>query len=315
MKQALVSVVLAAAVFAPVCLPLSRGYEAAAPIVPLDEGFVQTKGWLEKENLVLTGGEAGRDDLAAFSQEAILFYGEAAGNPEAKTAAQREQGARRAAVVVAQRALAEYLNGFTVAGDTDVGGGALKNDRIRSAVNGFIKGSQVVFQEYNANRDTAVTIIKIGLRGSKGFASTLYDRINSDPDFRKELATGKPEFKADPVPLDADFDGLIIDATGCDFRPALINRIFTARGDTLYDPAGISQQVLVEQGCGEYTNSIEKARAALAARGVRNPLILKATASVGGTDLQISDEDAVTVFSADQKGGFLAEARVAFVLK
>ena len=67
-------------------------------------------------------------------------------------------------------------------------------------------------------------------------------------------------FKAQPVKLDESYDGLIIDATGQNFRPALINRIFAAKGDVLYDPAKVSQKVLVEQGCGEYTNSVNKAK-------------------------------------------------------
>ncbi len=48
----------------------------------------------------------------------------------------------------------------------------------------------------------------------------------------------------------------------------------------LYDPAKISQKVLVEQGCGEYTNSVDKARAALRKRGVNNPLVVKASGTV-----------------------------------
>ena len=38
-----------------------------------------------------------------------------------------------------------------------------------------------------------------------------------------------------PVPVEP-YDGMIIDATGQAFRPALINRIFTFKGEVLYDP-------------------------------------------------------------------------------
>ena len=73
--------------------------------------------------------------------------------------------------------------------------------------------------------------------------------------------------------------------------------------------------MLVEQGCGEYTNSVEKAKAALDTRGIKNPLVVKATGTVSSADLQVSDDDAVTIFSANQTDNFLAEAKVAFVLK
>lgn len=302
---------LAIASFAQAPLAFAEGPESPQ----IDEAFGKARKWLNQQHLTITGGAAGRDDLAAFSQDAILFYGEAVGNPEAKTSAQREQGAKRAAVVVAQRALVEYLEGFALVGDTMIKDGIQQYDVIRSAVSGFIKGSQVVFQEYNKDKDIAVAIIKIGLHGPKGFASTFYEKMKKDPDFGKSVQTDKPVFKAEPVPLSVAYDGLIIDATEQNFRPALINRIFTAKGDVLYDPAKISQKVLVEQGCGEYTNSVDKAKAALASRGVTNPLVLKAAGSVSASDLQVTDEDAVSVFSANQKAGFLAAAKVAFVLK
>jgi len=77
----------------------------------------------------------------------------------------------------------------------------------------------------------------------------------------------------------------------------------------------VSQKVLVEQGCGEYTNSVDKAKAALGSRGIKNPLVVKASGTASAADLQVSDEDAVTIFSANQKGNFFAGAKVAFVLK
>lgn len=282
----------------------------------LDETFKKTNEWLSKQNLSLTGGPTGRDDNAAFSQEAILFYGEAVGNPAHATPAQRQMMAKRAAVVVAQRSLAEYLNGFALVGDTLVKDGMAQYDVIRSSVAAFIKGAQVVFQEYSKENDTAIAIVKVGLHGPKGFASTIYEKMFADPKMKKELlATDKPAYKHKPVVLGEKYDGLIIDATEQNFRPALINRIFTVKGEVLYDPAKISQKVLVEQGCGEYTNNVDKAKAALDTRGVKNPLVIKASGSVNPSDLQVSDDDAVQIFSANQKSNFLEKAKVAFVLK
>ena len=48
---------------------------------------------------------------------------------------------------------------------------------------------------------------------------------------------------------------------------------------------------------------------------MKNPLIVKAAGTSNPTDLQVTDDDAVKIFSADQKAGFLADAKVAFVLK
>jgi hypothetical protein len=223
--------------------------------------------------------------------------------------------AKRAAVVTAQRSLVEYLEGFALVGDTLVKDGVVQYDVIRSAVSGFVKGRVVVYQEYNSEKETAIAMVKIGLHGPKGFASSIYEKMYSDPKLKESLKTDKKPFKIQVVKLDEVYDGLIIDATEQNFRPALINRIFATKGDVLYDPAKVSQKVLVEQGCGEYTNSIDKAKAALAVRGVKNPLVVKASGAATAADLQVTDEDAVTIYSANQKGSFMAAAKVAFVLK
>ncbi len=303
-------------IFAAMLLTLALAITANADFVQVDGAFTKTQKWLDEKNITMTGGPNGaRNDLAAFSQEALLFYGEAVGNPEHRTAAQREMMAKRAAVVTAQRALMEYLEGFVMVGTTLVKDGMAQDDLIVSVVAGFVKGSQVVFQEYNKDADTAIAVIKLGMYGPKGFASSFYEKMSSDPKLKEALKTDKAPFKAEAVKLDTAYDGLIIDATSQNFRPALINRIFATKGDVLYDPAKISQKVLVEQGCGDYTNSIDKAKAALATRGVKNPLVIKASGAVTSADLQVTDDDAVTIYSANQKGSFLAAAKVAFVLK
>lgn len=289
---------------------------AQADTIQLDDTFTNAQKWLNDKKLAVTGGPNGaRDDEAAFSQEALIFYGEAVGNPNNRTPAQREINAKRAAVVTAQRAMVEYLGGFALVGDTLVKDGMVQYDVIRSTVSGFVRGTQVVYQDYSKDKDTAIAFIKLGLHGPKGFASAIYAKMFSDPNARESLKTDKPAFKAQPVKLDEAYDGLIIDATEQNFRPALINRIFATKGDVLYDPAKVSQKVLVEQGCGEYTNSVDKAKSALEARGVKNPLIVKASGATTVADLQVSDDDAVTIYSANQKGNFFSSAKVAFVLK
>lgn len=320
MKRALIATLLTFSIVTGSALA-----EEGTGTIKLDETFTKANEWLSKNNLQLTGSPTMRNDEAAFEQETILFYGEGYGNPAHTNQAQREGMAKRAAVVTAQRAVAEYLEGFAIVSATEVDQGVIIRDHIRTAVASFVKGVQVVFEDYNKEKDTAIAIIKIGLHGPRGFGSYLYEKINSDPVLKKAVATDKPDFKpapakieqvkVDQAKLDQPYDGLIIDATEHDFRPALINRIFTVKGEVLYDPAKVSQKVLVEQGCGEYTNSVDKAKSALAARGVTNPLILKASSAINRADLQVTDDDAVKVFSANQKAGFLAGAKVAFVLK
>ncbi|GAB5047360.1 hypothetical protein [Thermodesulfovibrio sp. TK110] len=272
--------------------------------------FEKANEWLQKNNLSITTSPE-----QAFINDYILVAAEGLPSATAKTPSQRRLTAERAATALAYRQLAEILEGVAVVGDTLVRDAQLQYDIVRTAVAGFIKGAQVVYKEWNPQEETAVVIVKVGMSGPGGFGSLMYEKILGDPKVKKEIIEPQPQFKAKPVPVEDKYDGLIIDATEVNFRPALINRIFTAKGEVLYDPSKISQKVLVEQGCGEYTNSIEKAKAALEKRGVKNPLIIKASGSVSPSDVQVSDEDAVKIYSANQKANFFASAKVAFVLK
>lgn len=288
----------------------------AAETIEIDVAYKKTHKYLDKNKLAITGSQSGvRDDLAAFGQENLLFYGEAVGNPKHTSQAQREKMALRAAVVTAQRALLEYMEGFLLVGVTLIKDGMAQEDVMVATVAGLVKGSQVVVQEYNRETDTAIALIKVGMHGPKGFATSFYEKMGSDPKIKESVKTDKKPFVAPPVKVETEYDGLIIDATEQNFRPALINRIFATKGDILYDPAKISQKVLVEQGCGEYTNSVDKAKAALSIRGVKYPLVIKASGATNPADLQVTDADATIIYSANQKGSFMATAKVAFVLK
>jgi len=253
----------------------------------------------------------------AFKQDTILVMGEGVGK-KGTSGAQKRLTAITAAKVKAQRALAELLHGVAVVSETSVLDSELGSDEIKTVVAGFVRGSQVVVQEWNPAEETALVILKVGMTGPKSFASVMYEKILTEPKIAQELDKPSYVLPAEAVPAAPPaqpYDGLIIDATAYAFRPALINRIFNPKGEVLYDPAKISQKVLVEQGCGEYTNSVDKARAALGKRGVKNPLVVSASGIVSASDLQVSDETALQIFAANQANGFMADARVAFVLK
>ncbi|MCE5194353.1 MAG: hypothetical protein LLF28_02690 [Nitrospiraceae bacterium] len=287
----------------------------SVPAVPsssskIDDRFQKANEWLNQSKLTVT-----ENQTDAFVNGYILVVAEGLPQPDATSIGKKRLTAERAAEVLAYRKLAEFLDGVAVIGDTLVKDAELKYDVVRAAVAGFVKGAQVVHKEYNKEEETALVIMKVGLNGPGSFADAMYAKI-LQPDVKKDLQpTPIPQYKHKPVPLDSVYDSLIIDATKQNFRPALINRLFTTKGEVIYDPSKISQKVLVEQGCGEYTNSVDKAKAALEQRGAKNPLIIQASGSVNPSDLQVSDDDAVSIFSANQKSRFLSAAKVAFVLK
>lgn len=253
----------------------------------------------------------------AFAQDAILVVGE--GVPKKGTSgAQRRLTALRAAEVSAQRALAELLKGVSIVGETTVRDAEVESDVIKSSVSAFIKGFSPVVKDWNEREESALVILKVGMSGPRSFGAMMYEKILTEPKIKQEVekpAYVPPADVPPPPAVPQAYDGLIIDATAQSFRPALINRIFSPNGQVLYDPAKISQKVLVEQGCGEYTNSIDKARAALGKRGVKNPLVVTASGTVSPSDLQVAAATANQIHAANLTSGFMADARVAFVLK
>jgi hypothetical protein len=82
----------------------------------------------------------------------------------------------------------------------------------------------------------------------------------------------------------------------------------------LFEPSKIPPDVLAKKGCGEYTNDVGKAKAILAERGAKHPLVVKVAAVQRSTDAQVSDADAAAIFTANQKTNFLEGAKVVFVL-
>lgn len=294
----------------------------------IDERFKTAQKYLSDNKAEITSNV---EDV--LTKDYILVVGE--GTPKKGTVkGQRRLTAITAAKVVAQRHLAEIISGVAIVSETTVKDSELSSDVIKSAVTGLVKGALVVVQEWNAKEDTALVVLKIGTKGPRSISSTMYEKVLVDPKLKQELekpayvppvTAPSPTNTQTPVPeqtlasaqkaVAAAYDGLIIDATEQNFQPALINRIFTMAGEILYDPAKISQKVLIEQGCGEYTNNIDKAKAALGTRGVSNPLVLKASGTQSKSDLKVNDEDAAKIYSANQSSGFIAKAQVAFVLK
>lgn len=284
--------------------------EKKTTAVMVNEKFNQTAMWLNQNNLSVT-----TSSTQAFINDYIVVTGEGIPADTARTTGQKRLTAERAATVIAYRNLAEILEGMCVAGDTFVKNASVQYDVVRTAVSGFIKGAQIIHKEYNEKEEIALVIVKVGMGGPAGFGSLMYEKLLGDPGIKKGLIDEKPSYTPKTSTVEALFDGLIIDATSENFRPALINRIFNPKGELLYDPSKINQKVLVEYGCGEYTNRIEKAKEALAVRGVKNPLIVKASGTITPSDLKVSEEDALKIFSSNQKSDFLAHAKVAFVLK
>jgi hypothetical protein len=246
--------------------------------------------------------------------------------------------ALRAAQVVAQRDLLEALQGLTLTGATSVKDGMLESDEIRTSVEGFLKGATKCGEKYHSTHRYAEVCMRVNIRGRGGVYETLLPLVKEDrlvkekkPAYQPsneeitqakvnmesaEASTGevKPEVAA-PTEIENPHDGLIIDARGFQFRPALVNRIVTDKDQVVFDPSKILSNVLVERGCGGFTTDDGKAKALLDTWGSKNPMLIRCVDVANFTEAKISQDDAAAVYVHDQKSNLLAQARVVFLLK
>jgi len=249
----------------------------------------------------------------------------------------------RAATVVAQRDLLEVLQGLHLYGNTTIRDGMEQSDLIKSTVKGYLKGAMKCGERYDPNRGYAEVCLKLYIRGERGKGG-LYDImlplmkderllpppapayqprlipevIPSTPatEQKPEVASipKKPKV-APPSELVNPHDGLILDVREYNFRPALVNRILTDKNEVVFDPSKIVSSVLLERGCGGFTNDENKAKALLQSWGSNNPMFIKAKGVVRFTDAQVDADEAAAIFTHNQKTNFLAQAKVVFVLK
>ncbi|MEK7829104.1 MAG: hypothetical protein AAB256_04890, partial [Deltaproteobacteria bacterium] len=216
----------------------------------------------------------------AFIQGKLVVKGEGLPKKDAATSGEKELTAKRAATAVAQRNVAEVLNGVIVTGQTTVKDMALESDQIRSTVEGMIKGAQVIYEAYDSLRGIAVVYLAIQVDGADGLNGQLLPQIlptlppPTAPVYAPPPPAHVPPAAMAPVEPPQLYDALILDIKEHPFKPALINRILAQNGEILYDPTKIAQNILVERGAGDYTNDVGKAKAILSERGSKNPMVV-----------------------------------------
>lgn len=255
-----------------------------------------------------------RDPTQVFTERVLVVKGEgAAPSDRPLGAGQKRLMALRAAKIIALRELAETLSGVRVSGETCVEDAAAKSDQVKAAVDGTVRGAEIVDESYDERSEVGTVFVRVSLDGPNGLTRTLL------PTMIEQKAAALPPttpFVASAPPAQAvpPADALIVDATGKNLRPALINRIVASNGTVLFEPSRIAPEILAKKGCGDYTSDLGKAKAILASHGAKNPMVVPVAGVVRSTDAQVSDSDAAVIFNANQQGNFLEGARVVFVL-
>ncbi|MBI4400745.1 MAG: hypothetical protein HY581_03845 [Nitrospirae bacterium] len=234
-------------------------------------------------------------------------------------AGQARAMAQRAAFSVALRNLLEIVKGVRVDSETLVENYIVKNDVIKSQVNGFVRGAQVEKTDVQPDGSVEVTV-KVPLWGADSLISPFMNEKGfHSQDLPPESST------------DNGYTGLVIDARGLGVKPAFFPGILDEKGAVLYGPETVDRASAEKNGMvqyhalpkgatlssvfGEQAYVIRPVQVTMAPREGRRPLKIKATDKAGAlkANIMISSEDAKKIREDAQMGVALKRSKVVVV--
>jgi len=264
-------------------------------------------------------GDSGKVD---WTNGVVMVLGIGAPPANAANAAQARAMAKRAAIVVAQRNLLETLKGVRVDSETLVENFITTSDKIRTAVQGIIRGASEMKTQYMSDGSVEVTI---GVKLAGPLAEELLPKPAGPPQpVVPPAPPAAPSTSAAPttpsaaaVPLGPSgpiLTGLVVDSRGLNVRPAMVPRILNEEGREVYGSAFVKRDYAIQQGMAGYSKELAAAQAN--PRVTNNPLTVKGvrTSGTSKTDVVISNADAATIHSAGANLSFLEKCRVMIVV-
>jgi hypothetical protein len=217
--------------------------------------------------------------------------------------------ALRAAQVDAYRNLLEVVNGVRVDSTTSVVNFVVESDAVNTQVQGIVKGSKVMRQEYMSDGTVEVTV-RMPLTGN--FAAVIIPRALN----RQKKAPPAMPSPALPAPSTGGYvyTGLVVDARGIQARAAMSPKILDESGQEVYGSLNVDREYAVQQGMSGYARDLTAAQSN--PRVTNNPASLKGLRAEGPgrSDIVISNADADKIRSDAENLGFLKKCRVMIVL-
>jgi hypothetical protein len=193
---------------------------------------------------------------------------------------------------------------------------AEKNEMIMAQVESLAKGAKQVKKEYLSDGTVKITM-QTDMFG--GFSQLIL------PEEIKQIEPIKtvPQEKTSSSGIDAGastepnaeiYTGLVVDARGTKFRPAMAPVIVDENGKEVYGGAFVSREFAVQKGMCKYVKVIKTAQ--MDASVVHNPLTVKSLGVENGilTRIVISNADASKIRSASEHLSFLKQCRVVIVM-
>ena len=219
--------------------------------------------------------------------------------------------AKRAAMMDAQRNLAETVNGVRVTSESTMEDMILQSDVVRTRVDSIIKNMSEVSSKYSDD-GTYEVVLEMHIFGSTNSLSEV-----AFLPFKDEPKISFPNpvdmtILNQPSVISNNYTGLIIDCHGMNINCVMSPVIKNSNNQAIYGHQNLDYDKIIINGMASYadTTSDEISRA----RAGTNPLIVKA---VSLSDLNsnpvISVEDADKILATNQHDKFLDNCAVVFV--
>ena len=223
--------------------------------------------------------------------------------------------ARRAAIVDAQRNLAEQVSGVQVDAETTVENFVISSDLVKTKVSALIKGAMVVEEQMMPDGAYRV-VMSMPMYGSQGLASAIMPAIrdNTPPTPPPPVISATITTQ---IQMGGTYTGVIVDAGGMGLKPSFSPVIYDTNGRAIYGVSNINYDQAISQGMVGYSASVSAAQAL--PRAGRSPLVVKAVQVRGGNNstnpvnVVVSVDDGDRILAANAQSQMLMNGSVVFV--
>ncbi len=231
--------------------------------------------------------------------------------------------ARRAAIVDAQRVLAEDIAGVQVDAETTVENMAVVSDVVKTHVSALVKNARVVNEKMEAGA-YCVTLAMPMYGAQHSLASAVLPKVDNpvpfatptpaqpsiQPPAQQQRTTVTTTVTITPTSAPSTtFTGLVVDCSGLELRPAMSPVIYDDNGTPIYGHRNLDSKKVISKGMAAYTT----ADTANFARAGANPLVVRAVAVDRMANPVIAAADAQRVLAANNATHFLDDCAVVFV--
>ena len=224
--------------------------------------------------------------------------------------------ARRAAIVDAQRNLAEQINGVQVDAETTVENFVTTSDVVKTKVSALVKGATVVEEQLMPDGSYHV-VMSMPMYGTQGLSSAIMPAIRQNTPPTPPPPVISATITAQIQTSGVGYTGVIVDASGMGLKPSFSPVIYDTNGRAIYGVSNINYDQAISQGMVGYSASVSAAQAL--PRAGRSPLVVKAVQVRGGNNstnpvnVVVSVDDGDRILAANAQSQMLMNGSVVFV--